>query len=56
VKFLCILFSPPRKLRSCATQLFHNLDLVDKARNFCHTAQFSRNFCSIARWTVVIEQ
>jgi len=40
------LSSSPRKLRSCGAQFFHNLGLVDGARNFCHTAHFRRKFCS----------
>ena len=32
------------------------MGLVAGARNFCCTAQFMRNFCSIARWTERINQ
>jgi len=37
-------------------QFFCNFGLVDRARNFCCTVQFLRNFCSIALWTEGIDR
>lgn len=43
------LVSPTRKLRSCAMQFLRNFDQFANLRNFCHNAQFSRDFVAPER-------